>query len=84
MKIDGTDKNIAAETRSPVTVVPPDKETLKNKKIVSSKQQILGCRKSELNFLGKITLEAESEEIGKKLNIIVFKKRVEPLLLMNW
>ena len=71
IKIDGTEKEFIVDTGSPVTKIPPDKEFIKVKKILPVARKYHDVNKNEVKFTGKITLEAETEEIRKNLSMLI-------------
>ena len=65
IKNDGTEKKIIIDTGSPVTIIPPEKEIMKNRKILPVTKKYQDLNRNEVIFTGKITVEAESKGIRK-------------------
>ena len=65
----------------PVTRRPPDKETMNTTKVLQTNHRYQDVKKSEVIFLGDITLQAESKGARKKLNIIITERQDVKLLL---
>ena len=84
LKIDGTEEDFIVYTGSLVTIIPPDKEEIKNTKI-SPIRKHQDVNKNEVKFAGKITVEAESRRNRKNLTILITEREdIKPLLGMDW
>ena len=79
-KYDETEDEIIVDTGSPVTILPPDKEIKKDKKILQiTKYQ--DESKKEVKLLKKATVEAKQKGIKNNLNIIITEREGKDLLL---
>ena len=59
IKIDGTEEEFIVNRGSPVTIIPPDKDIIKDNKILPVKRKNQVVNKNEVKFTGKITVETE-------------------------
>ena len=59
VKNDGTDKELFVVTGSLVTIIPPDKEIIKDKNNFTDNQKYQSSNRSEVKFAGNITLITE-------------------------
>ena len=75
IRSNGTEKEFIVDTGSPVTIIKPDKETIKNNKIIPITKKTSSSTKMKLNllFVGTITVEAEIGGIRGKLNMLITK-----------
>ena len=74
MKIDGIEWEFMVDTGSLVIISPATKEMTNNKEM-ARKNKYQDVKKNEVNFLGKIAVEAKSKRIGKKLIIHYSRKK---------
>ena len=63
---DGTEKEFIADTGSPITILPQDKEITKGKNILSVTRKYQYVTKTEVKSTRNITVEAESKILEKK------------------
>ena len=85
MKIDGTEKEFSVDTGLPVTIIPPDKEKIENKKLLLLRKIYQEVIKSDGKFLWKSTAEAENRGIRKNLNIFITEREdIQQLLRNHW
>ena len=81
VKISGTKKAFSVDIGSPVTVITPDKEIIKNEKISAITRNYQDFINNEVKFAGKITVEAESRGNRKNLIILITESEdIKPLL----
>ena len=81
IKIDGTEKKLIVDTESPVTIIPPDKEIMKDKKILLVTRKHQDVDKNEVEFTGKITVEAQGRGIRRNLSMLIAEsENIKPLL----
>ena len=73
------------DTGSLVTIKPPDKEVIDDKKISPITENFSRLIKSEVKLAGKVTVEAESEKVRKNLTMLITEREdIKPLLGMDW
>ena len=84
IKIDGTEKEFIIDTGSPVKMIPPEKEILKDPKILPITRKYQDVNKNEVKLTGKITVESKSRGIRNYLPMLVTKREdIKPLLGME-
>ena len=71
--------------RSPVSIIPPNNEIIKDKKILPITTKYQDVKKNEVNFVGKITVQAESRGNRKNLSMLITEREdIKTLLGMDW
>ena len=85
VKTDGAETEFILDTRSAVTLIPPDEALLKNKKISPLTRKYLDVNENEVKFAGNTTVEAESRRIRKDFTMFSTEQEdIKPLLGMAW
>ena len=85
IKTNETEKEFIVGAGSPATILPRDKEIMKHKKILPITKKYQDVNKKEVKLAAKITVEAEKEEITKKLTMFITERGdIKPLLGMDW
>ena len=74
IKSESREKEFIVQKGSPLTIIPPKKEIIKDKKILPITGKHQDCNKNEVKFAGKITVEAENREIRKNLPMFVIEQ----------
>ena len=69
------------DNESPVIIIPRDEEYSKDKKMLLITRKYEDVNKNEVNFAGKITIEAKSRGIRKNLTVPATEQEEVELLL---
>ena len=67
-----------------VTIIPPDNETIREKKKIPITKNYQDVKEIKVKFTGKTTVEAESEGIRKNFFMLTEREDIKPLLGMDW
>ena len=82
---DGLEKEFIVDSGSPVKILPPDTEIMKNPKFSPITQKNQDVNENEVKFAREITVAAESRGIRSNLTFLFTKREdIKPLLGMDW
>ena len=76
-KSDGTEKEFIVDIGSLVTLLAPDKETIKDKTRLPVAEKYQVVNKNEVKFTVKVTVEAESRRIRKTLPMLITNENIK-------
>ena len=69
-----TEKKLIMDTGSPITILPLDKEIIKNKKMIKITRKKSHAIKKDVEFIKNIMVEAENRGIGNNLTMLKTKE----------
>ena len=85
VKINGIAKEFIIDTGSPISIMPPDKRTMKPTEIQKVTNRYQDVNKNEVKFRGKVPVNIEYENNKQKMEILITEKTdITPLLGMDW
>ena len=85
VKINRTEKDFIIDTGSAISIMPADKEIMKETEKQKTKHRFEDVNKDEVKFRGKIQEDIENEKNKRKIQLqITERSDITPLLGMNW
>ena len=84
VKINGTEKEFIIDTGSPISIMPVNKQIMKETAIQKIKHRYQDVNKNEVKFRGKIPVDIEYENNKQKMEILITEREdITPLLGMD-
>ena len=84
VRMNGIEKEFIIDTGSPISIMPADKEIMKETEIQKIKQRYQGVNKNEVKFRGEVPVEQKKNKKQKLQLLITERNDITPPLGIDW